>query len=329
MLKMNMEEEDPSHSRQKTSSAEPVEIGQPSTNSNGSSESNSQKGLIGWIRETLGGKSETTLRETIEEYIEEARNEDANGDADPVSEHEKTLIANILKLRNTTAFDIMVPRADIVAIDINTSEEDLLKFISKEGFTRLPVYKDKLDDLVGAIHIKDVLTAIARGEKLSVPELMREIDIIAPSLSVSDLMLQMRQTKKQIAMVIDEFGGIDGLVTISDVLEEIVGQIDDEHDFDEQPQIKRLSNGTYIADARFELDEFEDEYGKILTEEEREDNDTLGGLIFDMAGRVPARGEVLTHSSGMIFEVLEAGPRRVNKLRISNIPQPESCIATK
>ncbi len=322
MLKINMEDEELSHSRQKdNSSAEPLDIGQ--TSGNGKDESQApQKGLIGWIRETLRGKSEASLRETIEEFIEEARSDDSDGNFDPVSEHEKLLISNILKLRDTTAFDVMVPRADIVAIDIDTKSDDLLKFISENTFTRIPVYRENLDNLLGAIHIKDILAALAKGKKPLVKDLMREVDIIAPSISVSDLMLQMRQTKKQIAMVIDEFGGIDGLVTISDVLEEIVGQIEDEHDFEEQPQILGDAQGGYIADARYELDEFEEEFGEILDEEEREDNDTLGGLIFDMAGRVPARGEVLTHSSGMMFEVLDAGPRRVTKLRITNIPEP-------
>ncbi|MEM6781273.1 MAG: transporter associated domain-containing protein, partial [Pseudomonadota bacterium] len=142
-----------------------------------------------------------------------------------------------------------------------------------------------------------------------------------PSMPVLDLMLQMRQSKKHMAMVIDEYGGIDGLVTIGDVLEAIVGEIDDEFDLDEHPEMIERNDGSVLADARVDIDEFEERYGELLTEEERNDIDTLGGLVFSVAGRIPARGEVLKHDSGIVFEILDADPRRINRLRIKNIPE--------
>lgn len=140
-------------------------------------------------------------------------------------------------------------------------------------------------------------------------------------MHVLDLLTQMRITRKHLALVVDEFGGIDGLITIGDLIEAIVGEIDDEHNLEVQPEMILQTDGSIMADARYDIDEFEDIYGEILSEEEREENDTLGGLTFFLAGRVPARGEVLTHSSGMVFEIEDADPRRVKRLRIRNIPQ--------
>tara|TARA_B100000242_G_scaffold266516_1_gene215418 strand:- start:18728 stop:19702 length:975 start_codon:yes stop_codon:yes gene_type:complete len=273
-------------------------------------------GLLAWIRNGFKPKSDSTLRETIEEYIEDNDTDEDN----PASYHEKTLIANVLKLRDTPVVDAMIPRADIVAIDSSLNEQDLLAQFSSIQYSRLPVYKEKLDDVLGTIHIKDILSALSKGQPLIMSELIREVPIVAPSMNILDLLVEMRHTKKHMAMVIDEFGGIDGLVTIGDIIEEIVGHLEDEHDLDVQPSIIKIDDMTLIADARYDIDEFENEFGKILSEEEREENDTLGGLAFYMAGRVPVRGEVLTHASGMVLEIMEADPRRVNRIKIKNIP---------
>lgn len=324
MLKMTEENDEPppataSSSNENLQSA-PTDISDKNSNGNGNGHSHEKSGLIHWIKSNFKNKPDVTLRETIEEIIEESSSKNEEEET-AASLQEKTLISNVLKLRDTPVVDAMIPRADIVAIDINASKEELLTLLSKIQFSRIPVYKDKLDDIVGTIHIKDVLSAMAQDQKVVVKNLIRDVPIVAPSMNVLDLMLEMRQTKKHMAMVIDEFGGIDGLVTIGDIIEEIVGHFEDEHDADIHPQITQNPDGSLIADARFDIDEFEDEFGEILSEEEREENDTLGGLAFFMAGRVPARGEVLTHSSGMVFEILDADPRRVNSLKISHIPQ--------
>lgn len=258
------------------------------------------------------------LREALEEYIEELHD---NGESAHIAQHEQTLISNVLHLRDLTVVDVMIPRADIEAIDINTSQEDLMALLAEKQYSRLPVYKDSMDNIVGTIHIKDILSHLAISKDFRIKDLMRDVPIVSPAMPVLDLMLQMRQSRKHMALVVDEYGGIDGLVTIGDVLETIVGEIDDEFDSEEQPELIEKADGTILADGRVDIEEFEERYGELLTEEERNDIDTLGGLVFSVAGRVPARGEVLKHDSGLVFEVLDADPRRINRLRIKNIPQ--------
>ncbi len=292
-----------------------------SGNGNGNNGNRSkQSGLVGRIQGLFKGKHDTTLREAIEEYIE--INE--NGEQTEVSMHERTLISNVLKLRDLTVVDVMIPRADIIAIDIGTSQSDLLSLLSSKQYSRLPVYRETLDDVAGTIHIKDILSHLSQGKNIKIDELLRDVPVISPSMQVLDLMLMMKKMKKHMAMVVDEFGGIDGLVTVGDVIEAIIGEIDDEHDIDENPQMIDEADGSVLIDGRVDLEEFEEKYGPMLTEEEREEVDTIGGLVFSMAGRVPARGEILSHdSSGMVFKVIDADPRRVNRVKIKNIPLRE------
>jgi magnesium and cobalt transporter len=270
-----------------------------------------------WLGRFFKKKTEPTLREALEEYIE------GNGlkdDTTPTAHRERLLIANILKLRDLNVVDIMIPRADIEAIDITTSQKDLLSLLSEKQFSRLPVFRETLDDVVGSIHIKDILSSLAASKEINIEDNVREIPIVSPAMHVPDLILMMQQKKKHMVLVVDEFGGIDGLVTIGDVIEAIVGEIEDEYEQNDTPALIRNEDGSVQADARTDITDFEEEYGYILTNEEREDIDTLGGLVNALAGRVPARGEVLTHSSGMTFEVLDADPRRVNRLLIKKIP---------
>lgn len=304
-----------------SSEGAPKDISTKPVTTNGNGE---KAGILRWLKSSLKNhKSDASLRETIEEYIVESNANQEEEDT-IASFHEKTLISNVLKLRDTPVVDAMIPRADIVAIDIETTKEELFQLLSETAFSRIPVYNEKLDDVMGAIHIKDILAALAQNQEIVIRDLIRDVPIIAPSMNVLDLLMEMRQTRKHIAMVVDEFGGIDGLVTIGDIIEEIVGHLEDEHDTDATPQIIQHDDGSLIADARYDVDEFEEEYGEVLSKEEREENDTLGGLVFYMAGRVPSRGEVLTHDSGMVFEILDADPRRVNRIKISHIPEAGS-----
>ena len=273
--------------------------------------------LFARIKDMFGTRQDTTLRETIEEYIEDDSTTIAE---ESISAHEKTLISNVLDLRDMTAEDIMVPRADIVAIPHDITQEELFALLAERQYSRLPVYKDGLDNIIGTLHVKDLIAAIARGESISVETLSRKIPIVSPAMQTLDLLMQMRITKKHMVLVVDEYGGIDGLITVGDVIESIVGELEDEHDKEHQPEITIENDGTIIADARFDLSEFEEIFGSLLDDEEREESETLGGLVFDIAGRVPARGEVISHGSGMKFEILEADPRRVKKLLIRNIP---------
>ena len=277
-------------------------------------------GVFGFISDLFKPKTDANLREAIEEYIEGENSEDQTS---PFTDHEKTLLSNVLELHDKDAVDIMIPRADIIGINFDMTHEELFELLAEKQYSRFPVYKETLDNVVGAIHIKDILACIAKNEPILIENLVRDIPVISPSMDILDLLLQMRITRKHMVLVVDEFGGIDGLITLGDLLEAIVGEIDDEHHLEYHAEISTQTDGTVLADARVSLDEFEDEFGDLLTDEERQENDTLGGLVFFMAGRVPVRGEVLKHDTGMVFEIIEADPRRVNRICIRNIPANE------
>lgn len=269
----------------------------------------------GWFRAALKGRGDFTLRNTIEELIEEP----AEG-GDAFGAGERILLGNILKLRDRTVVDVMVPRVDIVAVDVATALPDLIQRFAEEAHSRMPVYRETLDEVMGMVHIKDVLALVAGQKPADLKDVLREVPIVAPSMPVLDLLLQMRESRQHMALVVDEFGGIDGLVTIEDLVEEIVGEIEDEHDDQAPPPLVVRPDGSLIADARVSIEEFEERVGAVLTDGEREDIDTLGGLVVSLAGRVPGRGELLRHESGMEFEVVDADPRRLKRLRVRNIP---------
>lgn len=269
-----------------------------------------------FLRRLRRSHPDESLRETLEELIEE-RGEDET----PIDAHERRLLANILRLRDVVAHDIMVPRADIVAIDVKITLEQLVKTINTEGHSRYPVFRGTLDDAVGLIHIKDVLMQLGSGRPFSLPRIVRRILYVAPSIRVLDLLLEMRLKRTHMALVVDEYGGIDGLVTIEDLVEQITGDIEDEHDTDAEPDFTERPDGIIEADARVPLADFEARVGPLLEEEDREDIDTLGGLVSFLAGRVPARGELVKHPQGLEFEVVDADPRRIKRLRIRNLPK--------
>ncbi len=314
MLKMNNDPEDPS-------SIKPA----AKNNSGGqtTSQSNDKLSLLSRLRNLVvkPKNGSDSLREALEEYIEEL---DDDHDNPSITTHEQALISNVLKLRNTTVIDVMIPRADIAAIEVGADQEALMGLLSERQFSRIPVYQETMDEILGTVHIKDILSVMASKKELNLKSMIRPVPIVSPSLPVLDLLLKMQSDKKHMVMVIDEYGGIDGLVTIGDVIEAIVGEFDDEFDKDDDPQMVVRNDGSVIADSRVDIDEFEEEYGQILSQEEREEVDTLGGLVFYIASRVPARGEVIKHDSGMVFEILEADQRRILSMRIRNIPEQSS-----
>jgi len=272
----------------------------------------------GWLRRLFGQRNGGDLRNTIEELIEKKESSTPPG---PDAGDEITLMRNILNLHGLTVHDVMVPRADIIAVDAGTSLAELVGLMSREAHSRIPVYRATLDDIAGVVHIKDVLACWSQNCESTLSEILRPVLFVAPSMPILELLLQMRVSRKHLALVVDEFGGVDGLVTIEDLVEEIVGEIEDEHDEDEPPNLTRRAGGGFDADARVKIEDFEAAAGSILTAAEREEDiDTLGGLVFFLAGRVPARGEVIPHGSGVQFEVVDADPRRIRRLRIQNIP---------
>ncbi len=312
--------EEPSEPPPSSETSQPQSLGEnPSTYVNGNgTNGHKDAGLISWLKSALQKKNDDALRKTLEEYVDE------NGEINehlPAAIHEKKLISNVLKVRDLRAMDIMVPRADIIAIDVENDRDSILKLISEHPHSRFPVYKDELDNIIGSLHIKDMVLALPENSNLNIESIVRDMPIVSPTIPVLDLLLEMRETRRHMALVIDEFGGVDGLITIGDLIETIVGEFYDEHDIEVAPEVRILSDGSVIADARVDVEEFEKEFGELLSEEERDEVDTLGGLVFTIARRVPARGEVLRHESGMVFEIIEADPRRVSKMRIRNIPQ--------
>jgi magnesium and cobalt transporter len=279
--------------------------------------------LRSWLRlRKRDRKREEALRDALEEIIEEAEAESEGTPQDePITAGERSLLRNIIRLRDLSAVDVMVPRADITAVPDDIGVEALIGEFIARGHSRLPVYRESLDDVIGFVHVKDLLTAKAGGRPFDLKASLRQILFVAPSMRVLDLLLQMRLSRQHLALVVDEFGGIDGLITIEDLVEQIVGEIEDEHDIAAGPKLVERADGTLVADARATIEEFEARVGPILTAEEREaDIDTLGGLVVHLAGRVPSRGELVSHPTGLAFEVMDADPRRVRRLRVRNLP---------
>ena len=277
----------------------------------------SGRGFLGRVRYRLRGRHEAGVRESIAELVKQSADAVAPEDGPGLDRQERALIANVLRLRGTLADDVMVPRADIVAIPVDVTLEQALDQIRREGHSRMPVYREQLDEIVGMVHIKDVVAYVGGADAFQLEAILRRPLMVAPQLPVLDLLLQMRQQRMHLALVVDEYGGIDGLITIEDLVEEIVGDIADEHDEVQGPMITERADGTLDLDARLSIGAFEARMGAVLTEDEREaDIDTVGGLVFTLAGRVPARGEVVSHPSGLEFRILDADARRIRRLRV-------------
>jgi CBS domain containing-hemolysin-like protein len=277
-------------------------------------------GLRQWLRQLRGEPEQAQgLRAALVEMLSEADEEQ------PIDPHERTLLVNILKLHSLVASDIMVPRVDIMALDIDTPFDEATKQIMEVGHSRVPVFRATLDDIVGMIHIKDLLPFAVDARAVPLAEIARKPLFVAPTMALLDLLLQMRLARTHLAIVVDEFGGTDGLVTIEDVIEEIVGEIEDEHDDADRPKLVARPDGTFLAPGRTPIETLEGYVdGAIVPDGFEEGVTTLGGLVVALAGRVPTRGEIVKHPLGFEFEVLEADPRRVKRLRVRGLPRKSS-----
>ena len=239
--------------------------------------------------------------------------------------HEEALLCNILGLQDLNASDVMIPRADIVSVSMAESFLEIISQMTAANHSRLPVRRDTLDDIAGIIHIKDVFAHLHAGKAPDIATLLRPALFVAPTIRLLDLLHEMRLRRRHLALVVDEFGGVDGLITIEDLVEEIVGEIEDEHDQTVQPQMTFNEDGSILAEARLEVKELESLAGRLLEDHDRDEIDTLGGLVCAVAGRVPGRGEVVRHPSGLQFEVIEGDPRRLSLLRIRGVTrQPQT-----
>jgi len=227
---------------------------------------------------------------------------------------------NLQSLTGRRIDDISVPKADIVAVSEDSSRKEIVDTFRRSTLTRLPVFHDTLDEPVGLIHLKDLALkhGFGNGVKFDLPALLRPLIYAPPSMPIGVLLQKMQSEHIHMALIIDEYGGVDGLVTIEDLLEQIVGDIIDEHDEEEQDLFVEESPGVYLAYARAELRDIEEAAGvDLLPDDLDEEIDTLGGIVVLLAGRVPARGEVICDQNGNEFEVIEADPRRIKRLRVT------------
>ena len=237
---------------------------------------------------------------------------------------QRALLANVRKMGEKRVSDAMVPRADVIGVEVDTPFADVMEIFQTGGHSRLPVFRETLDDPLGFIHVKDLFMAF--GAQTANPSAiggfkatdhLRKTLTVPPSMPCGTLLQAMQAQRMHMALVIDEYGGVDGLITIEDLLELIVGEIEDEHDTANGATWTREEDGKYRAAARTYLEDFEEEVGIELLEDKDEDVDTLGGLVFMLCNRIPARGEVIRHPDGHEFEILDADPRRIKRLRVT------------
>jgi len=289
---------------------------------------------LGRLKAAVGLKPSATIREDLADALA-AEDESGGG----FSAEERAMLANILRLRDVRVDDIMVPRADIDAVEIGASLGDLLGLFEKSGHSRMPVYRETLDEPVGLVHIKDLMGFVARAatgaegvdlsrvdlaKRLGDADLVRDILFVPPSMPVAALLDTMQAARVQMALVIDEYGGTDGLVSLEDAVEMVVGDIEDEHDDEEGPMIAPDGEGAFLADARADLDEVSAAVGADFAPgEEGEDVDTIGGLVISLLGRVPVRGELVAVPGGFEAEILDADPRRIKRLRLYRRPESQ------
>lgn len=240
--------------------------------------------------------------------------DDLNGNA---LSHENELLKNLAGLRGITASDVMIPRVDIVSVAMSDNFDDIVKELIKTNHSRVPVRNESLDDIVGILHIKDVLANLFLKEKPNIKSILKKPFFVSPSISLLDLLYEMRVKRRHLALVVDEYGGIDGLVTIEDLVEELVGEIEDEHESSSEIRLDKMEDGSIIVEARIIIDLFEDLIKAIREEDLNDEIETLGGFIISISGRVPVKGEVIRYSpSGLKFEILEADPRKIILVKI-------------
>ena len=274
-----------------------------------------ESGIWRGLKALIFGAGEESLRDQLEEAIDRHEGDpapDAKGDLSPL---ERQMVRNLLHFGERDAGDVGVPRADIIAVEERTSFPDLVRTFADAGHSRLPVYRGNLDQVIGMVHVKDVFARLATGGAEDWSALVREPLYVPMSRPALDLLADMRGRHVHLAVVLDEYGGTEGLVTIEDLLEEITGAIEDEHDEETQAMLVPLDDGGWDADGRAELEEVAALVDPRLGETEA-DVDTLAGLAGVLAGHVPERGECLTHPSGWRLEVIDADPRRVERLRL-------------
>ncbi len=260
-------------------------------------------------------------KEDIKNVLEDLIDESKNG-SEEIDDGTKNIFKNVINLNDKCIEDIMIPRADISAVPYDIKINDLIHFINKTKHSRIPVFQENLDKIIGMIHIRDLFEKIHnkirnnRNQKLQ-KNITRKILFSSPSMKIVDLLLKMRSEQIHMSIVVDEFGGTNGLVTIEDLVEEIVGEIKDEHDFEAIEEIKKISKKTYDVSARLTVKDLEEKIGIFFSDDEKEDIDTVGGLVFNLLGKIPSRGEVISHKSGLEFTIQDADTRKIKRILVN------------
>ena len=268
-----------------------------------------------FFKKTKSNTKDKNLDKELEQFVAKRINaDDSNGKK---LSHENELLKNLAGLKGITASDVMVPRIDIVSVAMSDDFDEIVKQLIKTNHSRVPVRNESLDDIVGILHIKDVLANLFLKEKQDITTLLKKPIFVSPSISLLDLLYEMRVKRRHLALVVDEYGGIDGLVTIEDLVEELVGDIEDEHDLSSECRLEKVEDGSIIVEARITIDLLEGFISSIRKEDLNDEIDTLGGFIISIAGRVPVKSEVISYSpSGLKFEILESDPRKVILVKI-------------
>jgi len=273
--------------------------------------------LISNIKSIFFSSNKENIKDVLEDIIE-----DNGNSVESIDDGTKKIFKNIIQLNDKCIEDVMIPRADIDAVSSSIKINQLITFINKTKHSRIPVYDENLDKVIGMVHIRDLfekinkIAKVKRDIKIS-KSIVRKILFSSPSMRILDLLLKMRSEQIHMSIVVDEFGGTNGLVTIEDLVEEIVGEIKDEHDFEEIDIIKKISKKTYEVSARVTVDEFEKKLGVFFESVDKEDIDTVGGLVFNLIGKIPSRGQVIAHKSGLEFTILDADTRKIKRLLVN------------
>ena len=254
----------------------------------------------------------TNLKEDLETVLDNKSN-----NTDGISKQERVMLMNILKIDEILARDIMIPRAEIIALEESISFDKAIKIFVEGAHSRIPIYNEQLDNITGMLHIKDLVKYQTENDIKGnfIDSIKKDILHIPPSMPALDLLIKMQLTRLHMGIVIDEYGGVDGLITIEDVIEEITGEIEDEHDDKDISMFIKLGSNTFEANARLSIEELE-KISQIQLIKDDDDTDTIGGLVATIAGRVPQRGEIIKHDSGIVFTILDADPRRIKTIKI-------------
>ena len=267
-----------------------------------------------WLLRSFGRNVDTTWQESLEELIEEE--EDIS---EQITPKERDLLMNLIHFGRIKAEDAMVPRPDIIAVEKSAPLDEIVSLINQSGHSRMPVYRDTLDEVVGMVHIRDIMAFWGGSKNFSLTDITRPLLFAPQSMPIIDLLAKMRTSRLHMAIIVDEYGGTDGLVTIENLVEEIVGEIEDEHDALPSPTLEVSVNGIIEADARTPIKELESHFDVVLRASEfDEEVETVGGLVSRLAGKVPLLHDRLDHPAGLSFEIIDADPRRVKQVRVSH-----------